>query len=262
MCLVALAWESHPHYRAVVVANRDEFHSRTAAPLAAWADAPHLLGGRDLQASGTWFALDRQRRFGLITNYRERARPRRRAPTRGRLIPDYLSASLSPQAFLASIEDDSAGYAGFNLLLADQHDLWYASNRLDRYARPLEPGIHGLSNHTLDTPWPKLARLRAALASWTTAAIDDTTVLWTALADRRRAEPPQLPETGVGPEWEHILSAPFVLHPEYGTRCSTVLLLGRDGSVDLEERSFDAAGDETGRVRWRLAPGEWTAAVR
>ena len=135
MCLVALAWESHPHYRAVVVANRDEFHSRAAAPVTTWADAPHLLGGRDLQASGTWFALDRQRRFGLITNYRERARPRRRAPTRGRLILDYLSASLSPQAFLASIEDDSAGYAGFNLLLADQHDLWYASNRLDQIGR-------------------------------------------------------------------------------------------------------------------------------
>lgn len=262
MCLVALAWDTHPKYRAIVVANRDEFHARTAAPVAAWTDAPQLLGGRDLQAGGTWFALDRQRRFGLITNYRERARARRSAPTRGRLIPDYLSTAASPQQYLAALEDDSAGYAGFNLLLADERDLWYASNRLDRFARPLERGIHGLSNHTLDTPWPKLARLRDALATWTTAADADTAPLWTALGDRRRADPAQLPHTGVGPEWEHIMSAPFVLHPEYGTRCSTVLLLGRDGSVDLEERSFDAAGDETGRVQWRFASGEWTAAVR
>lgn len=257
MCLVAIAWDTHPRHRAVVLANRDEFHARAAAPVAPWIDAPHLLGGRDLQAGGTWFAIDRQRRFGLITNYRERARARRNAPTRGRLIPDYLAGSEAPGRFLATLEDDSTGYAGFNLLLADRDQLWYASNRQDVFARPLERGIHGLSNHTLDTPWPKLARLRDTLAAWTVAQSDDTRVLWDALGDRARVEPAQLPDTGVGAEWELVLSSPFVWHPEYGTRSSSVLLLGRDGSVEFEERSFDAEGLETGRTRWDLAPGEW-----
>ncbi|NBX40887.1 MAG: NRDE family protein [Gammaproteobacteria bacterium] len=261
MCLAAIAWNVHPRYRAIVIANRDEFHARESAALGPWEERGEILAGRDLQAGGTWFALDRQRRFGLITNYRERARPRRSAPTRGRLIVDYLASASGPERFLADLADDTPGYAGFNLLLADEHELWYASNRSDRYARALERGVHGLSNHTLDTPWPKLARLRDTLQDWVTAAADDPAPLWRALDDRRRADPGSLPNTGIGAEWEHILSAPFVMHAEYGTRCSSVLLLGRDGSVDFEERSFDAAGLQSGCARWHAAPGEWPHAT-
>ena len=257
MCLAALAWNAHPIYRAVVVANRDEFHARAAAPLGAWPDAAHLLAGRDLQAGGTWFGLDTRRRFGLITNFRERARPRRNAPTRGRLISDFLADSRSAGSFLESIADDSTGYAGFNLLLADADELWYASNRTEPFARPLAAGVYALSNHVLDTPWPKLRRLRAALEQWVAAESRDATPLWLALADRERAEHAELPQTGLTREWEHLLSSPFVHHPEYGTRCSSLLLLGRDGSIRFEERSFGADGEPTATATFEFADGQW-----
>lgn len=257
MCLAALAWNVHPRYRAVMIANRDEYHARAATPLAPWADEPRILAGRDLQAGGTWFGIDRQRRLGLITNYRELARPRRNAPTRGGLVSGFLRGQRSAAEFLGDIADDSTGYAGFNLLLADGQGLWYATNRAEPFARPLADGLHVLSNHVLETPWPKVRRLRAALAAWLAAADDDTAPLWTALADRELADPADLPRTGLSPEWEHRLSAPFVHHADYGTRCSTLLLLGHDGSLQIDERSFDSGGEHAGSARWSLRADEW-----
>lgn len=257
MCLAALAWNVHPLWRAVVVANRDEFHARPAATLGAWADAAQVLAGRDLQAGGTWFGLARDRRFGLITNFREPARRRPRAPTRGRLIVDYLQTSRPAESFLESIADESTGYAGFNLLLADSETLWYASNRAEPFARPLAAGIHALSNHVLDTPWPKLQRLRQTLEAWVAAREDDTRPLWDALADRQLAQHHDLPSTGLTLEWEHRLSSPFVHHPEYGTRCSSILRIGHDGSVHFEERSFDAAGQLAHTAQYTLPAQGW-----
>lgn len=257
MCLAALAWNAHPRWRAVVVANRDEFHARPAATLGAWPDATEVLAGRDLQAGGTWFGLARDRRFGLITNFRELARPRPSAPSRGRLIVDYLRTSRPAEPFLESMADDSTGYAGFNLLLADAETLWYASNRAEPFARPLAAGIHALSNHVLDTPWPKLQRLRHALEAWVAAGTDDMTPLWDALADRQLADHQDLPSTGLTPEWEHLLSAPFVHHPEYGTRSSSILCIAHDGRVHFEERSFDAAGNRTHAAHYALPAQGW-----
>ena len=135
------------HAESPCAANRDEFHARPTAPIAPWADEPRILGGRDLQAGGTWIGLDRSRRFGLVTNYRELATPRHTAPSRGRLVPRFLAATLTAQDYLRALEADAQGYAGFNLLLGDGEQLMYASNRAERFARPLEPGLHGLSNH-------------------------------------------------------------------------------------------------------------------
>lgn len=263
MCLAALAWNVHPLWRAVVVANRDEFHARPAAALGAWpglgagAGAGQILAGRDLQAGGTWFGLAQDRRFGLITNFREPAAPRPCAPTRGRLIPEYLQSARPAGQFLESIIGDTTTYAGFNLLLADAETLWYASNRAEPFARPLAAGVHALSNHVLDTPWPKLQRLRHALESWVAAAAKDTAFLWDALADRQRAAHDELPVTGLTLEWEHLLSSPFVHHPEYGTRCSSILLVGHDGRVHFEERSFDAAGEQSHAARYTLPAKGW-----
>src|SRR4051812_1685707 len=161
MCLLVLAWRCHPRYRLVVAANRDEFHERPAAGLAAWDDHPDIIGGRDLQARGAWLAVDRRGRFGIVTNFREFGRTRRSAPSRGGLIPAYLSGGRGPGQYFQALETDAPGYAGFNLLLADAGSLWYASNRADVFARELPPGIYGLSNEFLDTPWPKLVRVRA-----------------------------------------------------------------------------------------------------
>jgi uncharacterized protein with NRDE domain len=193
MCLLVAAWRLHPRYRLVVAANRDEFHARPAEALHAW-DAPtRLLAGRDIQAGGTWLGVDAARRFGVITNYREMARPRRTAPSRGRLIVDYLAGQASAWDFANSIEMDAMSYAGFSLLLADQHELIYACNRADQFAQRLPPGVYGLSNHLLDTPWPKLLRVRAALQSWIQSDRDELEPLWAALADRR------IPNAGSGP---------------------------------------------------------------
>jgi uncharacterized protein with NRDE domain len=257
MCLLVLAWRSHPRYRLVVAANRDEFHARAAAPLAPWADLPGMAGGRDLQASGAWFAVDQRRRCGIVTNFREFGRRRRSAPSRGGLIPAFLSTDRGPGEFLGALETDAPGYAGFNLLLADREMLWYASNRADQFARPLPAGIYGLSNEFLDTPWPKLVRTRERfVALLTSPPADDRHTLrhelFAALADREPALASALPPGDLSPEWARKLSAPFVLDPTYGTRCSTVLTISHDGELLMTERRFDAQGDPAGETEYAL----------
>ena len=160
MCLLVLAWQAHPRYRVIVAANRDEFHERPTAPLAKWPAPENILAGRDLRANGTWLGLDRRRHFGVITNFRELQRPRPEAPSRGALIPRYLEGEASAATYLSRLEPEAPRYSGFNLLLSDGDSLWYASNRAGHFARPLPPGVYGLSNQFLDTPWPKLRRVR------------------------------------------------------------------------------------------------------
>jgi uncharacterized protein with NRDE domain len=265
VCLLVIAWRSHPRFPLIAAANRDEFHDRPAAPLGHWPVPPHLVGGRDLRAGGAWLALDRARRFGVVTNYRDLQRPAPGTPSRGELIPRYLGESWGAGEFLAALEPHASRYSGFSLLLADERELWYASNRGRPFARALPPGVYGLSNHLLDTPWPKLARVRLAFRSWLDAlgaqqspsrsALD---ALLGILEDRSPAaagEP--LPETGLAREWERVLSSPFVLHPEYGTRCSTVVLVDRHGALLVRERRFEACGLPSGETEIALAPGEW-----
>ena len=166
MCLLVLAWQVHPRYRLVVAANRDEFHERPAAALARWPAPQEILAGRDLRAGGTWLGLDRERRFGVVTNFRELQRPQPDAPSRGMLIPDYLATRQSPAEFFAALGSQAHAYSGFNLLLADRDSLWYGCNRATPFARALPPGVYGLSNEFLDTPWPKLTRVRRAFEAW------------------------------------------------------------------------------------------------
>ena len=263
MCLLVAAWRAHPSYRLIVMANRDEFHARPAEPLRIWDPPVALLAGRDVQAGGTWLGADRARRFGVITNYREMTRPRRNAPSRGRLIVDYLGGQSSAWDYANNIEMDALSYAGFSLLLADGEDLVYACNRADQFARRLAPGVYGLSNHLLDTPWPKLLQVRAALESWIALQTSALAPLWAALAERDI--PNDNPGTaeltaGLDPAWSKVLAAPFVMHPEYGTRCSTLSLITDSGAMEVHERRFDARGLALGETVIRLAPGEWGAA--
>jgi uncharacterized protein with NRDE domain len=259
MCLLVLAWRVHPRYRLVVAANRDEFHERPAAALARWPAPAQILAGRDLRANGTWLALDRQRRFGVVTNFRELQRPRAAAPSRGELIPAYLGSPATPQEYLASLQGQAAEYSGFNLLLADQASLWYGSNRGSPFARALAPGVYGLSNESLDTPWPKLQRVRRGFDDWLhTAPAGAAERLFALLGDRTRvSDEAQLPDTGIPREWERVLSSPFVQHPDYGTRCSTVLMLESSGAFYLAERRFDAHGNTRGETEFTLNAGEW-----
>jgi uncharacterized protein with NRDE domain len=260
-----LAWQAHAHYRLVVAANRDEYHERPAAALAKWPPPAQLLAGRDLRAQGTWLGINRERRFGVVTNFRELQRTPAGAPSRGDLIPSYLGADAGggarpppgAAAFFAALAARAHEYSGFNLLLTDEDALWYGSNRATPFARPLPPGVYGLSNELLDTPWPKLQRVRAGFEAWLRAPQPGPPQeLFALLGDRTPAEE-ALPEGGLPREWQRALSAPFVLHPAYGTRCSTVLLLEPGGELYLAERRFDSRGESAGETEYRLNRGEW-----
>ncbi|MEZ5459777.1 MAG: NRDE family protein [Steroidobacteraceae bacterium] len=256
MCLLAIAWQTHATHSIVLAANRDEFHARGAAPMARWREPP-ILAGRDLQAGGTWLGIGAAGRFGVITNFRELTRPRRSAPSRGGLIPQFLASDLSAEHFLSVLEADAMGYAGFNLLLSDGRSLWYASNRADQFARPLAPGLYGLSNHFLDTPWPKLERVRRGMQSLMDVAEPARLhgSLLDILEDRERSATHDLPATGLTAEWEHVLSSPFVLHPEYGTRCATVLVADPRGRGTAIERRYDRDGRALGETEFELNGG-------
>lgn len=259
MCLLVLAWQVHPRYRLVVAANRDEFHARAAAPMAPWPPPAQLIAGRDLQAQGTWLGIDRLRRFGVVTNFRELAPARAGAPSRGALIPGYLAspAPLNAADYFAALAPRAADYAGFNLLLSDHEALWYGSNRAPEFARRLPSGVYGLSNELLDTPWPKLQRVRRGFDAWLQSRAASAGELFALLSDSTPAVPAERGGGTLPPDWAQALSAPFVLHPQYGTRCSTLLLLEPDGAVYLAERRFDARGERSGETEFQLNAAAW-----
>jgi len=256
MCLLVLAWNSHPRYRLIVAANRDEFHDRPTAPLGWWPDDSRILAGRDLRGSGTWLGAARSGRFGVVTNFRELERPAADAPSRGDLVTRFLSGAASPQEYFDDLHNRAPAYAGFNLLLGGPRSLYYDSNRDGLEARPLGRGIYGLSNHWLDSPWPKLLRTRTRLSELIATDAVEPEALFALLADRLPADVDETPSTGLPPEWERALSAPFVVHDSYGTRCSSVLLVERDGRTTMCERRFDEGGNTTGATRLEFASAD------
>lgn len=243
MCLVVVALDAHPHYALVVAANRDEFHARDALA-AQWGEAPPfagILSGRDLTAGGTWLGVRRDGRWALVTNVREGGHNDPTAPSRGGLVPAILNDGSPPQAALAGLMRDAGRYNGFNVLAGTIADATWASNRAPE-ARTLLPGLHGLSNALLDTPWPKVARTRDAVGDWAARGDTDLSPLFSALADRTQAPDVALPETGISIERERLLSAPFIVSDDYGTRCATVVAITRRGDARFVERTFDAQG--------------------
>jgi uncharacterized protein with NRDE domain len=249
MCLLVFAWKTHARYRLVMAANRDEFHDRPSAPLGAWQDPPGILAGRDLRSGGTWMGAAPPGRYAVVTNFRELERPAAGAPSRGALVSGFLAGNGAPEDYCDGLRGTAAQYAGFNLLAGDASALHYYSNRNGESSRALGAGVFGLSNHWLDSPWPKLLRSRARLADMMTADRITPDGLFELLADREAAAPDTTPDTGLPPEWERALSSPFVVHERYGTRCSTVLLVEHSGVTTLFERRFDAGGALTGASR-------------
>jgi uncharacterized protein with NRDE domain len=244
MCLILFAWRAHPRWPLVVAANRDEFHHRPAAP-ADWWEGGRVWGGRDLEAGGTWLGIGRHGRWAAVTNVRDAAalRGEKAARSRGALTADFLTGDMSPQTWAEGI--DGAGYGGFNLLIGDAHSVWWAGNRS---GPPVEvgPGVHGLSNAALDTPWPKVRAGVQGLSGLLDAPGIDA--LFDVLGDRRRAPDSALPDTGVGLDLERQLSPLFLVDPVYGTRASTALIVSAGGEVRGEERTFGADGLERSRV--------------
>lgn len=256
MCLILFAWRCHPGYRLILAANRDEFFHRPTAPMAFWPDQPEILAGRDLQAGGTWFGLTRDGRVAAVTNYRDPATFSATALSRGRLPVEYLRSGIDPQRFCAVNAQDWPKYNGFNLLAGDSDRLVYTSNRAPERALAVAPGIHGLSNHHLDTPWPKVARgmaaLRRLLDERTDIEPDD---LFPLLEDSWRPPDDALPQTGIGLEWERLLATIMISGRDYGTRSSLALIMRDDGTFSCAERTFAHAPGgvgESGRVRFDL----------
>jgi uncharacterized protein with NRDE domain len=250
MCLALLALDVHPRYAVVLAANRDEFHARAALAADWWRDPP-ILAGRDQVAGGTWLGVDRRGRYAFVTNVREPGRHDPAAPSRGALVPRVLRDRGDVAAAVSGAIRDSARYNGYNLLAGEGLRAAWGSNRVDATAT-LAPGVHGVSNAALGTPWPKLVRTRDAVDAWARRGDEDVESLFAILADRAPAPDAEMPRTGVTPEWERLLSSPFIVAPHYGTRCSTVVLIGRDGDVRFVERSFDATGKAQGEVEHRF----------
>lgn len=246
MCLILLGWQAHPDYPLVVAANRDEFFSRPSAPAGFWEDAPDILAGRDLQAGGTWLGVSRRQRFAALTNFREGGKQWADAPSRGALVADFLAGESDSETYLENLSSRGPDYNGFNLFVSDGQRLGYYSNR-NAGMHWLSPGIYGLSNHLLDTPWPKLSAAKAAFAV-ALAQLPVSTPFFELLADRVIVPDTHLPETGVPLEWERILSSVFVSSPSYGTRASSLLTIHRDGRVSLLERSFGCEAVPLGEV--------------
>ena len=239
MCLIALAWNTHPEFALALAANRDEFHGRPTAPLQRWDGAPQVAGGRDLREGGGWLALNDNGRFAAVTNVREPQHAAARS--RGQLIRDFVSGGADAAEYAATVTAAGDAYGPYNLVIGDGARLLFASNRPRPCWRTAAPGIHYISNGAIDGTWPKMRRLGASLEQWLArqnGGEPELEPLLQALADERGADDAELPDTGVGLELERRLAPPFIRGEQYGTRASSVLLIRRDGRALLFERSF------------------------
>jgi uncharacterized protein with NRDE domain len=258
MCLILLAHKVHPNYPLVLAANRDEAYSRPTAPTAFWDDHPHIYGGRDLEQGGTWLGITRSGRIAAVTNFRDGYAVKNSTRSRGELVSNFLRGSQLAADYVHRVGREADAYNGFNLIVGELDELYYISNRGSRVAA-IAPGIHGLSNHLLNTPWPKVEQGRKILADLlqreTQELIDG---LFAVLADRAIAPDDALPDTGVGLPRERVLSPAFIVSPTYGTRSSSVVLVDNHGQVIFVERSFGERGKPgksvTGRFALESAP--------
>jgi uncharacterized protein with NRDE domain len=235
MCLIFAAVNYHPVYKLIVAANRDEFYSRKTAPANYWTDYPHVLGGRDLQAGGTWMGMTKNGKISMLTNYRDPLHIKSNAPSRGFLVADYLEKDVDAKSYLTSIEPSK--YNGFNLIMGDVDNLWYLSNYKEGITK-LDNGLYGLSNHLLDTPWPKVVKGKMKLAPILGRSDVKASDLMEFLYDTEVATE-NLPNTGVSADLERALSSMFIKTPNYGSRCSTVVLVDHENHVRFSERVYD-----------------------
>ncbi len=239
MCLILIAIDRHPEFPVIIAANRDEFFNRPALPADFWPGKGRILAGKDLGAGGTWLGTTSEGRFAALTNYRDPYNMDKREKSRGMLPLNFLEGAQSPIQYIKEVAPADPDYNGYNLLLSNDLSRFYHYSNISRETTLLMPGIHGLSNHLLDTPWPKVETGKARLNH----LIDQNRVnkeeLFKMLYDKNQAADDELPSTGIGPEWERILSPMFIRAEGYGTRCSTVIKLDINGNLEFEERTFD-----------------------
>ncbi|RXT07113.1 NRDE family protein [Ammoniphilus sp. CFH 90114] len=252
MCIILFSYQNHPQYRFVVAANRDEYYQRPTAPASFWEDYPFFLAGRDLEKMGTWMGITKTGRFAAITNYRDPSVLLADARSRGELVSDYLIGHDSPDAYLKKVKNNSRSYQGFNLLVGDLEHLWYyswLSNSIDE----VTPGIHGLSNAELNTTWPKVEKGKQLLHSCLQKPTLNKDCLFEVLADEKQVKDESLPDTGVGIEWERILSPVFIASANYGTRSSTLMTIDYENRVTYTERTFLSSKEKAEEVSFTFA---------
>lgn len=256
MCLIVFAYNCHPVYRLILGANRDEFRDRPTEPSRFWNDAPHILAGRDKQAGGTWLGVATSGRLAAVTNYRDPRKHVIDSPSRGKLVVDFLQNPIvKPEEFQGTLNREGQLYDGFNLLYGTSNELYYFTNR-GGSSGLIPPGIHGLSNHLLDTRWPKVTVAKSRFESIVQHSIVDPEQIFAALTDPAPFADALLPDTGVGPERERLLSPIFIEDEFYGTRSTTLLLIDRNDHVTFVERVFDhpARTSTTQHYSFRIQP--------
>jgi uncharacterized protein with NRDE domain len=238
MCLIFLSFQNHPTYKMLIASNRDEFYNRKTAAAKHWEDYPRIIGGRDLEAKGTWMAMTTYGKISLLTNYRDPQNINPSAPSRGHLVSDYLERNIDAENYMNEVQVSGKLYNGFNLIAGTVDELYYYSNYSEGI-KNIAPGLHGLSNHLLDTPWPKIRRGKEKLKSILTQKTLQPKILFEFLYDNEQAADNALPDTGIGLERERALSSMFIKTPNYGSRCSTVVLVDQKNHVQYAERVYD-----------------------
>ncbi|MCC3356388.1 NRDE family protein [Bacillus sp. REN16] len=251
MCLILFAYKKHPVYKLIVAANRDEFLQRPTAPIHFWEDEPNLLAGRDLEKMGTWMGVTKAGRFAAITNYRDPSEVSEGKQSRGKLVKDALTYDGQIAEYMKQAEKTNSQYPGYNLLVGGPDDLYYYSN-VGNSLEKVKPGIHGLSNHLLNTNWPKVEKGKEGLSTIIKGEnlVED---LFELLQNTDRPNDNLLPKTGVSLEWERILSSLFIQTNGYGTRSSTVLLMS-DTEIHYAERSFSSSGTSDQKFHFPIEP--------
>ena len=245
MCLIVFAYKTHPEYKLILAANRDEFYKRPTREAQFWEEEgyPDILAGKDLEAGGTWMGINKAGNWSALTNYRDFSFHKENPPSRGDLVMDYLKLSSNAEEYIDKIKSNAALYNGFNILVGDDEHLLHYSN-FSKTVTAIEPGIHGVSNALLDTPWVKLEQAKADLKKVVAQTEIDTEELFLLLKNDQRAPDESLPQTGLEPEMEKAVSSVFIKTDVYGTRCSTLLLIKNDGSTEFVERRYIAGTEE------------------
>ena len=245
MCLIVFSSNNHPKYKLILAANRDEFYKRPTRTAQFWQDEryPNILAGKDLEAGGTWMGIHKDGRWGALTNFRDPSAIKNDAPSRGQLVTNYLTQKTSAPDYISEIGKDSSLYNGFNLLLGDKFGVYHFSNQNQAIQR-IPPGIHGVSNALLDTPWPKLEQAKQSLSSTINKTLFQPEELFQLLLNNELADDEELPKTGIPYKWEKAVSSIFIATENYGTRCSTVLLIDYNNNIEFIERSYKT-GDPT-----------------
>ena len=240
MCVIYFAFDPEGDRPLILLANRDEFYERPSLAAAYWEDHPHIFGGRDLIGGGTWLGVTTSGRFAAVTNYRDPLAPAKKR-SRGELVSGFLTTQDTPERYLSGVAGEADEYSSFNLLVGElspqMREIHYYSNRGGRPKR-LDSGVYGLSNHLLDTAWPKVTKGKERFAGLLQNGTDEDEAYFQILADKELANDDELPSTGVPYELEKAISAIFIKTPGYGTRCSTILTFNSDLKWKLTERVF------------------------